>query len=97
MSIKLVKLASEVLSKHLSIAMSNSITLSTSPDRAKVTTVVPIDKKTDNKYIVSNFRPVSLLNCFLKICKNYIIVNSISNYISPYVSAYMKDIISNMC
>ena len=51
LSIKLVKLASEVLSKPF-------------PDRAKVAT--PIDKKTDNKY-VSNFRPVTLLNCFSKI------------------------------
>ena len=64
LSIKLVKLASEVLSKSLSIAMNNSITSSTFPDRAKVITVVPVGKKTDNKYTVSNFRPVSLLNCF---------------------------------
>ena len=79
LSIKLVKLASEVLSKPF-------------PDRAKDATVVPIDKKTDNKY-VSNFRPVSLLNRFSKIYENYInnhIVNSMSNYISSYVSAYGK-------
>ena len=91
--IKLVKLASEVLSKPLSIAMNNSITSSTFPDRAKVATVVPIDKKTDNKYTVSIFRPVSLLNCFSKIYENYIknhIVNSMSNYIFPYVSANRK-------
>ena len=91
--IKLVKLASEVLSKPLSIAMNNSITSSTFPVKAKVATVVPIDKKTDNKYNVSNFRPVSLLNCFSKIYENYIkshIVNSMNNYISPYVSAYRK-------
>ena len=41
----LVKLASEVLSKSLSIAMNNSITSSTFPDRTKVATVVLIDKK----------------------------------------------------
>ena len=57
--IKLVKLAPEVLSKPLSITMNNSITSSTFPDRAKVVTVVPIDEKTDNKYNVSDFRPVS--------------------------------------
>ena len=77
LSIKLVKLASEVLSKPF-------------PDRAKVAT--PIDKKTDNKY-VSNFRPVTLLNCFSKISENFInnhMVNSISTYISSYVSAYGK-------
>ena len=82
LAIKLVKLASEVLSKPLSIAMNNSITSSTFPDRAKVATVVPIDKKTDNKYTVSNFRPVRLLNCFSKMYENYIknhIINSMSN------------------
>ena len=91
--IKLVKLVSDVLSKPLFIAMNNSITSSTFPDRAKVATVVPIYKKTDNKYTVSSFRPVSLLNCFSRIYENYIenrIVNSMSNYISPYVSAYRK-------
>ena len=91
--IKLVKLASEVLSKRLSITMNNNITSSTFPDRAKVATVAPIDKKTDNEYIVSNFRPVSLLNCFSKIYENYIknhIVNSMNNYNSPYISPYRK-------
>ena len=87
--IQLVKLAS----KPLSLAMNNSIASSTFPDRRKVATVVPMDKKTDNKYTVSNFRPVSLLSCFSKTYENCIkkhIVNSMSNYISPYVSAYRK-------
>ena len=91
--IKLIKLASEVLSKPLSIAMNNNITLSTFPDGEKVAVVVPIDKKTDHKHTVSNFRLVSLLNCFSKIYENYIknhVVNSMSNYISPYLSAYRK-------
>ena len=87
--IKLVKLASEVLSKPLSIAMNNNITWSTFRDKAKAATVVPIDKKTDNKYNVSNLRQVSLLNCFSKIYENYInSLNSMNNYIFPYVSAY---------
>ena len=47
--------------------MNKSITSSTFPARAKVATAVPIDKKADNKYNLSNFRPVSLLNCFSKI------------------------------
>ena len=65
--IKLVTLAFEVILKTLSIAMNNSITLSTFPDSAKVATVVRIYKKSDKKYTVSNFTPVSLLNCFSKI------------------------------
>ena len=64
--IKLVKLASEVLSKPLCISMNNSITSFTFPDMAKVASVVTIDKKIDDKYTVSNFRPVSLLNCSSK-------------------------------
>ena len=44
-----VKLASEVLSKPLSIAMNNTITSFTFPDREKIATVVPIDKKTECK------------------------------------------------
>ena len=93
LSIKLVKLASEVLSKPLSIAMNISITSSFFPDRTKAATVVPIDKKTDNKYTVSNFRLESPLNWFSKIYENYIkihIGNSMNNYISPYFSAYRK-------
>ena len=42
--------------------MNNGITSSTFPDRAKVVTVVPIDRKTDNEYNLPNFRPVRLLN-----------------------------------
>ena len=57
MPIPLVKLVSEVLSKPLSSAMNNNITLSTFPDRATVAIVVPTDKKADNKYTVSNFTP----------------------------------------
>ena len=92
--IKLVKLVSEVLSKTLSIAMNNSVNSPTFPDRTKVATFVPTDKKTDNKYTVSNFRPVSLSNCFSKIYENYIknhIVNSMNNYISLYVSVHRKE------
>ena len=43
------RLASEFLSKPLSIAMNNSITSFTFPDRAKVATVVLIDKKIEGK------------------------------------------------
>ena len=46
---KLVKLASNYLSKPLATAINNSLTSSKFPDLAKVATVIPIDKKTDDK------------------------------------------------
>ena len=47
---KLVKLASNFLSTLLTIAINHSLASSKFPDIAKVTTVIPIDKKTDEKY-----------------------------------------------
>ena len=57
---KLVKLASDILAEPLSIAINNSISTSTFPNNAKIASVVPVDKKTDDKYVISNFRPVSI-------------------------------------
>ena len=37
------------------------------PDNAKIACVSPLDKHTDDKYSVTNFRPVSVLNTFSKI------------------------------
>ena len=39
---------------------------------AKVATVIPIDKKTDDKYDTFNFQPASLLKCFSKVYENII-------------------------
>ena len=69
---KLVKLASDFLSTPLATAINNSLGSSNFPDIAKVATVIPIDKKTDDKYDISNFRRVSLLNCFSKVYENII-------------------------
>ena len=40
------------------------------PENAKVASVTPIDKKTDDKNFVLNFRPMSVLNCFSKVYEN---------------------------
>ena len=45
---KLVKLASDILAEPLSIAINNSIRTSTIPNNAKIATVEPFDKKTDD-------------------------------------------------
>ena len=50
---KHVKLASYILAEPLSIAINNSISTSAFPSNAKIASVVPIDKKTDDKYVIS--------------------------------------------
>ena len=47
-----VKLISDFLSTPLAIAINHSFASSKFPDIAKVTTVIPIDKKTDEKYYI---------------------------------------------
>ena len=91
---KLVKLASDILAEPLSIAINNSIRTSAFPNNAKIATVVPIDKKTDDKYVISNFRPVSILNCFSKVYENVIkneLLKSMNVHLSPFISAYRKN------
>ena len=46
---KLAKLAPDILAEPLSIAINNGVRTSTFPNNSKITTVVPIDKKTDDK------------------------------------------------
>ena len=89
--IKLVKLASDFLAESLSIAINNSISTSTFPNNAKIASVVPIDKKTDDKYVIPNFRPVGILNCFSKVYENVIkneLLKSMNVHLSPFLSAY---------
>ena len=68
---KLIILAPNFLSKPISKALNNCIPSCIFPENANVATVVPINKKTDDKYVISNYRPViSLLNGFSKIYEN---------------------------
>ena len=69
---KLVKISAEVLSQPLANAINNSISKGVFPDNAKIASVSPIDKQSDDKNKVSNFRPVSVLNTFSKIYESVI-------------------------
>ena len=60
------------------------------PENAKVASVTPIDKKTDDKNSVLNFRPISVLNCFSKFyekIRKTQLVTKINNLFSPFISA----------
>ena len=63
------------------------------PENAKVASVTPIDKKTDDKNSVLNFCPISVLNCFSKVYENILktqLVEKMSNLFSPFISAYRE-------
>ena len=62
-------------------------------ENAKVASVNPIDKKTDDKNSVLNFRPISVLNCFSKVYENTLktqLLEKMSNLFSPFISAYRE-------
>ena len=75
----LTKMAAERFSTPLSIAINNSFKYKIFPSNAKVACVKPLDKKTEDKDCISNFRPVSILNTFSKIyemfAKNLLVSN----------------------
>ena len=85
---------SDILAEPLSIAINNSIRTSTFPNNAKIATVVPIDKKTDDRYVISNFRSVSILNCISKVYENIIkneLLKPMNIHLSFFISAYRKN------
>ena len=64
-----------------------------SPENAKVASVTPVDKKTDDRNSVLNFYSISVLNHFSKICENMLkaqLVEKMNNLISPFISAYRE-------
>ena len=63
------------------------------PKNAKVASVTSIDKKTDDKKSVLNFRPISILNCFSKVYENILksqLVEKMNNLFSPFISVYRE-------
>ena len=96
---KLVKTASDTLSIPLSQAICNSLMNGIFPDTAKIAMVSPIDKKTDDKNKISNYRPVSMLYIFSKVYETVLknkLVSALSGYMSLLISAYKKSIAHNM-
>ena len=90
---KLVKISAETFHQPLEDAINNSISRGGFPDNAKTASVTPIGKQSDDKNIVSNFRPVSALSTFSKIYES-VIKNHLnlvlSNIFSPYFAAYRE-------
>ena len=81
------------LSIPLSIAINNSFKYNIFFNNAKVACVKPLNKKTEDKHCISNFRPVSILNTFSKIYEKFaknLLVSNIEEFLSPFLAAYRK-------
>lgn len=64
---KLVKLPPTAISQPSADAIKNSIFKGVFPENAKVTSVSHVDKQSNDKNKVSNFRLVGVINIFSKI------------------------------
>ena len=69
---KLAKLSADALAIPLSLAINSSMKNDFFPNAPKIASVSPVDKKTDDKNKISNYRPVSVLNTFSKIYETII-------------------------
>ena len=66
---KLIILSPIFLRKPFAIAINDSFNKVMLPGNAKIACVSPLNIHTDDKYSVTKFRPVSILNAFSKIMK----------------------------
>ena len=88
-----MKPSANILTESLTKIINDSLTMGIFPDAVKIGAVSPIDKGTDNKNSISNFRPVNVLSVFSKIFEA-IIKSQLALYLeyvfSPFLSAYRE-------
>ena len=90
---KLIKIAVESLTPLLIKSINSSTEHNIFADLAKTALVSPLDKEKPNKNDIANFRPVSILNTFLKIYERVVknqLLHGMGNVFSPQISAYRK-------
>lgn len=62
-------MAGRILSKLFAEVINTAISTNTFPDKAKGALVTPVEKCGNDKRVCSNYRPVNVLNTFLKFIK----------------------------
>ena len=95
-----MKLLANILSEPLTKTINDSLTMGIFPDAAKIAAVWSIDKGTDNKNSISNFRPVSVLTVFPKIFEAVIknqLVLYLENIFRHFCLLIEKIIARNTC
>ena len=89
----MVKLAIDYIGPALTNLINNSLEYAIFPENAKKATVTPLDKGGTNKNVISNFRPVSILNSFSKIFEQVLkkqLCGHFDECLSIFIAAYRK-------
>ena len=66
MSVNIIKTCSDELARPLSMIFNKSMVEGIVPDDLKIAKIIPVYKSEDKK-IISNYRPISILPAFSKI------------------------------
>ena len=90
---KLIKTVGYFFVEPLTDIINSCFSTSTFPGLEKTASVTPIDKGGTDKYIYTNYRPVSVLNTFLKIIESSIfdqLTKHANEFLQIFVGAYRK-------
>ena len=90
--IDIIKSSADVTDKHLTTIINTDLECSCFSENAKIASVKPIYKK-ENRSDKNNYRSVSILTSFSKICERFIndkSLNHVNDIVSDFVSAYQS-------
>ena len=88
-SAKFVKISADIIDCHIANIINKDISNNKFSENAKSATVRPIFKRGDGTEI-KNYRPVSLLNIFTKICERFLhenLTKHVDTFLSKFISA----------
>ena len=81
LSNKMLKLIKDVIAPPLTIIINQMLNTGIFPDKLKISKVIPLFKKGDDK-LFSNYRPISLLSSISKIFEKVILI---TRKLQPYI------------
>ena len=89
----IVKMSADIIVSRLTDITNSDFKRNTFSDSAEVASLRPIFKGKGEKTEIKNYRPVSILNGFLKVYERFIhenLMSSLTNFLSDFISAYRK-------
>ena len=95
---KIVKMSANIIDSHLTNIINSNLKRNAFSDSAKVASSRPIFKGKGERPEIKSYRPVSIVNCFSKVCKRFIHENlmpSVTNFLPDFISVYRKGMYSS--